>query len=129
MWIVGFVFTMITGGRSNLTFRVTHFVIMAIVAVQAAFGVLCPLTIWETELRRKAGQVGFFGVEDEQLSFVGRLARDVLFIDPEKVSMEALSWWYYGFMAVVLLCLVCVPPRRRSRDAGAGSTIPPGGSA
>ena len=116
----------------NLTFRATHFVIMAVVAVQAGFGVLCPLTIWEVELRKKAGQVGFFGVEDEQLSFVGRLAREVLFLDPEVVSMETLTKCYYGFTALVVLSLVCVPPRRRrarSREAATGSTIDPGGSA
>ena len=99
----------------NFRFRLVHFVIMAIVAVQAAFGVLCPLTILENWLRDQAGQVGYFGVKDEELSFVGRLARDILFVDPEVLTVEELSKWYYGFLVIVVVCLVFVRPRRRRR--------------
>ena len=88
---------------------------MAIFAVQAAFGVLCPLTILENWLRDQAGQVGYFGVKDEELSFVGRLARDILFVDPEVLTVEELSKWYYGFLVIVVVCLVFVRPSRPFR--------------
>lgn len=40
----------------NRCFRLWHVAAMAIVLVQALVGVLCPLTVWEAELRRRAGQ-------------------------------------------------------------------------
>ena len=40
----------------NRCFRLWHVAAMAIVLVQAVVGVLCPLTVWEAELRERAGQ-------------------------------------------------------------------------
>ena len=37
-------------------FRLAHLATIVIVALQAWLGRLCPLTIWELELRRAAGQ-------------------------------------------------------------------------
>lgn len=41
----------------NPWFRITHFGCIAIVVVQSWIGVLCPLTIWEMELRSRAGDI------------------------------------------------------------------------
>ena len=81
-----------------------------IVAVEGACGVLCPLTVWEAELRQRAGQ--YPGEE----SFVGRILRSVLFVD---VPQWALNASYVVFGVIVLGTLFLVPPRRRgARKAG-----------
>src|SRR5262249_2616892 len=51
----------------NPWFRVSHFVAIVIVALEAIFGIACPLTVWEDQLRRSAGQTVAGG------TFVGRL--------------------------------------------------------
>jgi hypothetical protein len=90
-------------------FRLAHLVCTLIVPIEALSGVLCPLTTWEHELRLAAGQA------PEQISFVGRLARDVLFY-------EAPPWvftvCYVAFGLLVVATLVLVPIRRAPRAAG-----------
>ncbi len=47
----------------NPWFRVTHLLGIGIVVLQAWFGIICPLTVWEMNLRSKAGETiydGFF---------------------------------------------------------------------
>ena len=43
----------------NRKFRITHLVAIGIVVLQAWLGQLCPLTIWENQLRQLAGQSGY----------------------------------------------------------------------
>jgi len=43
----------------NRIFRIAHLAAIAVVVVQAWFGQLCPLTIWENQLRQLAGQSGY----------------------------------------------------------------------
>ena len=43
----------------NKAFRVSHLIAIGVVVLQAWFGKLCPLTVWENELRRRAGQSGY----------------------------------------------------------------------
>ena len=57
----------------NRRFRITHLVAIGVVVLQAWFGQLCPLTIWENELRRRAGQSGYTE------SFVEHWLHEVLF--------------------------------------------------
>ena len=90
----------------NLWFRLAHLVVILVVAVQAAGGALCPLTTWELELRREAGEQGHEG------TFVGRLLRDLLYVD---VPSETLDIAYIAFAGLVLLSLFLVPPRWRWR--------------
>jgi hypothetical protein len=40
----------------NRTFRWSHLLVIGFVAAQAWLGRLCPLTLWEQELRNRAGQ-------------------------------------------------------------------------
>lgn len=94
----------------NRIFRLVHLVCVVIVPVEAVVGVLCPLTTWEADLRREAGQT----VED--ISFMGRLARDVLFY-------EAPAWvfttCYVIFGILVIATMFLVPPRWRRTKAPA----------
>ena len=88
-------------------FRILHLAAVAVVAVEAMIGFLCPLTQLEYQLRLIAGQQ----VETD-ISFVGRLIRSVLFYDFPGCFFTLL---YIGFGAVVLLTFVCIPPRRRNK--------------
>ncbi|WP_291145088.1 DUF2784 domain-containing protein [Hydrogenophaga sp.] len=39
--------------------RLTHLVLIVFIAVQSWLGQLCPLTVWEQQLRERAGQAGY----------------------------------------------------------------------
>lgn len=112
---VGFVltgFTLVWVGRwrewswvRRPGFRIPHLVCTLIVPIEALSGLLCPLTTWERNLRLEAGQ------NPEDISFVARLARDLLFYRaPEWVF--TLS--YVAFGALVLATFFLVPIRRRA---------------
>ena len=83
----------------NFWFRVIHLTMILIVVIEALLGIMCPLTIWEYDLRIAAGQ----HVSD--VSFVARLIHHVLFFDfPPFVftfvyclfGLAVLaSWWVY----------------------------------
>ena len=45
----------------NPWFRVIHLLGISLVVLQSWFGVICPLTIWEMDLRSKAGQTIYDG--------------------------------------------------------------------
>ena len=49
------------GWVRNPWFRIAHLLATSVVAVQSWFGVTCPLTIWEMELRSKAGEAVYKG--------------------------------------------------------------------
>jgi len=87
-------------------FRVSHLAIIVFVAVTAALGDLCPLTIWENDLRRIAGK------PIEQASFVAHWAHELLFVD---VSVTTLGYYYMAFCGLVLASLWLVPVRWRRR--------------
>ena len=88
----------------NLWFRGTHLAAILIVAFEAIWGITCPLTTWENQLRAGAGQ------EVSQGTFIGRFLDSVLFYD---VDPKILNWAYIGFAVLVLGTLILVPPRRR----------------
>ena len=84
-------------------FRVPHLLCTLIVPFEAVIGMICPLTTWERELRLQAGQ------HPEDISFLARLARDVLFYRaPEWVFTVS----YVAFGLVVLASFFLVPVRR-----------------
>jgi len=88
----------------NLPFRITHLAAVVLVAAEALAGTSCPLTVWEYRLRQLAGQR-----VEQQLSFVARLVRSIIFYDfPAWVFLAA----YVAFAALVVLTLVLVRPAR-----------------
>jgi hypothetical protein len=92
----------------NLPFRLVHLTAVALVAVEALLGVMCPLTEWEYRLRELAGQH-----VQRQLSFVARLVRSVIFYDfPAWVFTVA----YVGFALLVAGSFLLYPPRRAARQ-------------
>ena len=87
----------------NLTYRLIHLAAVTLVAVEALLGVVCPLTDWEYVLRLRAGQR-----VDEQLSFVARITRRIIFYD---FPLWVFTVTYMGLAVLVLLTLILVPPR------------------
>ncbi|MAO14779.1 DUF2784 domain-containing protein [Marinobacter sp.] len=87
----------------NLWFRLSHLVVIGIVVLQAWLGVLCPLTIWEMELRAKAGQGGYEG------SFIQHWLETILYYNaPDWVFILV----YTLFGTLVLASWFLVKPRR-----------------
>jgi hypothetical protein len=87
----------------NFWFRAVHLLAIALVIVESACGMLCPLTQWEDRLRELAGEANAPG------SFIGRWIDALLFVD---VPPRVLLACYCLFGAVVVLAMVFAPPRR-----------------
>jgi hypothetical protein len=88
--------------------RLTHVLLMAVIALQAWLGALCPLTVWEQALRRSAGESAYTN------SFIEHwLSRLIFFEAPWWIFVAA----YTGFASFVLLLWRYVPPRRGSARA------------
>ncbi|HEY0660078.1 MAG TPA: DUF2784 domain-containing protein [Lysobacter sp.] len=109
--VLGTVLILIGGWRRwrwvhGFKWRLAHLLLMAFIVLQTWLGELCPLTVWEQDLRRRAGQV----VHDD--SFIEHwLSRLIFFEAP---------WWafvaaYSGFAALVLVTWFKVPPQRPAR--------------
>lgn len=96
------------GWVRNFWFRLLHVLAICFVAFEAIFGIDCPLTIWEDELRHKAGQTVADG------TFIGRFLHNILFYQAEP---WVFTTGYITFAFLVLLTFVLAPPRRpRSRN-------------
>jgi len=89
----------------NRKFRIAHMAAIGVVVLQAWFGQLCPLTIWENELRHRAGQSGYTE------TFVEHWLHKILFYQAEPWVFTAI---YTGFG--VLVVLVWFLGRRSSRE-------------
>lgn len=77
----------------NRTFRITHLAAIGVVVLQTWFGQLCPLTIWENEFRRRAGESGY------SESFVAHWLHKILFYQAEP---WVFTWIYTVFGALVV---------------------------
>ncbi|HJP04014.1 MAG: DUF2784 domain-containing protein [Gammaproteobacteria bacterium] len=76
-------------------FRYTHLVFIAIIVAQAWLGRLCPLTVWEQELRLKAGQAVYTE------TFIQHWLHRILFFEAE---MWIFGLLYTAFGGVILAC-------------------------
>ncbi len=110
---VGGEFIILVGGLlrwssvRNLPFRIIHLIAVVFVAFESLAGVLCPLTEWEHRLRLAAGQH-----VEEDITFVGRLIRSIIFYDFPPVFFTFL---YVGFGLLVVLTFVFIPPHRKKQ--------------
>lgn len=107
--VVGQVAILIGGWRRwswvrNRWFRWTHLVAISIVAFEAVAGIVCPLTVWEDELRRLAGEAPTEG------TFIGRAVHAILFFE---LPAWVFTTIYVSFTIIVLATLRLVPIRRR----------------
>jgi lysylphosphatidylglycerol synthetase-like protein (DUF2156 family) len=91
----------------NAWFRLTHLAAIGIVALEAMFGIECPLTSWERQLREAAGQP----VSDA--TFIGRLFHNLLFY--EDVPPWVFTILHIGCALLVIATFVLAPPRWSKR--------------
>jgi len=89
----------------NRTFRIIHTIAVLIVTAESLAGVWCPLTVWEWRLRARAGQH-----VEQDISFVGRLIRDLIFVD---LPPWAFTVMYTGFGILVLVIMIFIRPEKR----------------
>lgn len=101
----------------NPWFRISHLFAIAVVALEAVAGWRCPLTVWEEELRVRAGQP----VTGE--TFLGRLLHNLLFVEGMPEAFFTLL--YIAMLVVVVQGLVMYPPRwfRFNRTVRAPSSL------
>ncbi|HED66883.1 MAG TPA: DUF2784 family protein [Planctomycetes bacterium] len=84
--------------------RWPHIAVFAYIAVNAALGKLCVLTVLENRLRREAGAQG-----EEEFSFVGRMLHEILFTE---ISQTVLDRVYLALFLLTVAMLFLLPPRR-----------------
>jgi polyferredoxin len=99
----------------NPWFRGVHLGMILIVVAEALCGIACPLTVWESRLRRAAGQESYPG------DFLGYWAHRLIFFEAPPWVFTAI---YIAFGMAVLLTFVLAPPRRRPRPAAADPAGP-----
>jgi len=87
----------------NPWFRIVHLAAIGIVALQSWIGVICPLTIWETAFRERAGEVAYSG------AFIAHWLETLLYY-------QAPAWvftvCYTVFAVIVVASWFWVRPRR-----------------
>jgi len=86
----------------NFWFRVIHLAMILTVVIEALLGILCPLTVWEYELRAASGQSGA-----APESFVVRLVHKLIFYDFPPIVFT-VSYCLFG-MAVIVSWLLFPP--------------------
>ena len=94
----------------NPRFRVAHLIAIAIVAVQALLGIVCPLTTLEKALRVQGGQESYPG------AFIGHWAHRLTFYEAPGWAFTAA---YALFGLAVLATFALAPPRWQNRKVSA----------
>lgn len=92
----------------NRSFRTAHLAAVVFVGFEGLVGILCPLTVWEYDLRRAAGQVF-----EREIPLATRIIRTLLFHDFPPWVFTAL---YVGFAVLVVATFFLVKPDRKRRS-------------
>jgi hypothetical protein len=91
----------------NFWFRMAHLAAIGVVVFESLAGIPCPLTVWESQLRRAAGQASYTG------DFIGYWVHRLIFYQAEPWVFTVL---YVLFGLAVLAAFILAPPRRPSSD-------------
>jgi Protein of Unknown function (DUF2784) len=91
----------------NFWFRIAHLAAIGVVVLESLAGIPCPLTVWEGQLRRAAGQATYSG------DFIGYWAHRLIFYRAEP---WVFTMFYVLFGLAVLAAFILAPPRRRRAD-------------
>jgi hypothetical protein len=108
IFVVGGLFVIVLGGAlkwrfiRNFWLRALHLIMILIVVYEAIFGISCPLTDWEYELRVAAGQANAASA-----SFVARLIQQIIFYDFPPIVFT-ISYCLFGIAVLVSWWLI--PP-------------------
>jgi hypothetical protein len=85
----------------NFWFRIIHLAAMSIVAIEAIFGITCPLTDWEHQMRvQNVG--GFEG------SFMQYWIHKIIFYSAPEYIFTII---YISFTIIVIATFLFIPPR------------------
>ncbi len=87
----------------NIWFRAIHLITIGIVVGESLVGVKCPLTVWEAQLRKIAGQTTYTG------DFVAHWAHRLFFF---RAAPWVATLIYTLFGLAVLVTFFLAPPRR-----------------
>ncbi len=90
------------------TFRISHLIAVAFVALEAVMGIICPLTEWEYNLRQVAGQS-----VNRDLSFIARLVHTIIFYD---FPPWIFTFIHVSFGVLVILTFIFIPPKFHKRE-------------
>jgi len=93
----------------NFWFRFVHLAMIGVVVLEAWCEITCPLTTWEKNLRKLAGQESYQG------DFIANWVHEALFFD---FPTSAFSVFYTLFGLAVLATFIFAPPRLAFRDRG-----------
>jgi len=88
----------------NLRFRLAHLLAIGFVVAESLLGVSCPLTIWENNLRRLAGETAY------ESSFIGHWVHRLMFYEAGEKTFTVI---YAVFLLAVGLSFWVVKPRRK----------------
>jgi hypothetical protein len=83
--------------------RLLHLAAILFIAAESIFGISCPLTVWEDQLRNRRSGTGF----------IERWIDQMLFYDAPAWVFTAA---YVAFAALVVITWAAVPPTRHSGD-------------
>lgn len=92
-----------------------HLAMIGVVVAEAFLGIACPLTVWERELRKAAGE----GTYEE--SFVAHWLNAALFY---RLPPWVFTVAYVAFFGLVVLLYATVPPVKAQRGASEASSRP-----
>lgn len=113
--ICGLLVTLIGGWRGwewvrNRWFRGIHLTMILIVVAEAWAGIVCPLTTWENNLRKLAGQESYQG------DFIANWVHGAIFFE---LPTWAFTLIYTLFGGLVVATLYLIPPRWKKRPGTA----------
>lgn len=91
------------GWVRDFRFRALHLLAMGVVVAESLLGIVCPLTVWEDDLRRLAGQD-----PGSDKGFVAELVRRLLFFDVEPWVFTVI---YTVFFIALVASFIVVRPR------------------
>jgi hypothetical protein len=100
----------------NFWFRAAHLIAIGIVVGESLAGIPCPLTVWESQLRKIAGQTAYAG------DFLGHWAHQLIFFRADPWVFTLL---YTLFGLAVLVTFFLAPPRRPRRGDSPGPIAAP----
>ena len=93
----------------NFYFRSAHILAMAVVLLESVFGVVCPLTTWEIQLRKLGGQVVY-----EDQTFMQYWIHKIMFFQLEPTTFTII---YSCFFTALVLSFIFVFPELPWRKA------------
>ncbi len=109
--IIGLLLIIVGGIRDwswtrSALFRIAHLLAIGIVVLQSWLGIICPLTTWEMNLRRAAGQQAYDG------TFISHWVGELLYYQAPPWVFITL---YTLFCTLVIFAWIRFPPRRKPR--------------